>query len=361
MNSEPNRFAPLLLVVLLAAFWLARPWISREMAEAPAPEVTSQASSLSVPAYEELQAELKVRREALERFGVQLRAAAANHNEGLTVPPAKAEEITRKLDQIETQLADPSLDGQRLRHYREEIRDLCLDRSLSLRRFLAQGPRADLPDMPALDRTLLARLTGDAQADQYRRLYQNLKEELDRLSAASQEVYDADLAGRADRLTRVMTLRYRLLHRLADLNWVALFESPGPWLTDCLTEVGGYPDRKYGLFLLARSRLIRHIGGGRAVWAAEAVQFGQAALGLALLMSVLAAADRRDQLRPPGWRGMWTWLAVWPVCQVGLALSAADWRIACAPFFCWPVSLRSTEPTCSWPVAPCCRLFCSLK
>ena len=119
MNSEPNRFAPLLLVVLLAAFWLARPWISREMAEAPAPEVTSQASSLSAPAFTELQAELKVRREALERFHEQLRAAAANPDQALTVPPAQAEEITRKLDQIETQLADPNLDGQQLRRYRE--------------------------------------------------------------------------------------------------------------------------------------------------------------------------------------------------------------------------------------------------
>lgn len=323
MSQEPQQgraLAVVLLVLAVAAWFWFRPWATVEAGDAPQPEVTTQAASLSDASRAELQAEVKVRQEGLERFEEQLKAAEAQDGSGLTVPPATVEEVMRKLDAIEGKLASPAIDFLQLRHAREEIRELWRDRASSLERFLAVGPRSDLPVLPAFDRSLVSRLSGDPIAESYLRKHEQLASELKRLTISSGEAFDADLAGRADRLKRVVWLRYRVLTRMAELNWVALFESPGPWLDDCLFELSNYPDRKYGLYLLARSRLERRLGGGRAFWLALGQEIGLALLGLMLLSSVLVAADRRDLTRPAGLRGVLTWLVVWPVSQVGLAL-----------------------------------------
>lgn len=335
MKPEPQgrALAVVLLVLALAAWFWLRPWSTLESPDAPSPEVTTQATSLSESSRAELLAEVKVREERLTRFEQELKAAETQAGSNLTVPPATVEEIMRKLDAIEAKLADPGVDFPQLRHAREDIRDLWHDRASSLERFLSQGTRVDLPSLPPLDRSLVARLSGDLQAESYQRHHQRVTEELKRLSVSSAEAFDADLAGRADRLKKVIWLRYRVLTRIAEVNWIGLFESPGPWLDDCLLELRNYPDRKYGLYLLARSRLERRVGAGRAHWLELAWELGQALLGLGLLSTVLAAADRRDRARPPGLRGVFTWLAVWPVSQVGLALVSNGVAESLRPIF----------------------------
>lgn len=312
--------AVLLLMVAAAAWFWLRPWSTLEASEAPQPAVTTQATSLPESARAELLAELKVREERLSQFEQQLQAAEAQPGSNMTVPPATVEEVTRKLDGIEAKLANPDVDFVELPHVREEVRELWQDRATSLQRFLALGSRPDLPTLPAFDHSLVSRLSGDAQAEAYQRHHQQVTEELKRLTVSSAEAYDADLAGRADRLKRVVWLRYRVLTRMAELNWMALFESPGPWLADCLFELRNYPDRKYGLYLLARSRLERRVGAGRGFWLELGRDLGLALLGLVLLTSVLVGADRRDRATPAGLRGVFTWLAVWPVSLLGMAL-----------------------------------------
>jgi hypothetical protein len=322
MNQEPQGRALAVLLVLLALgawFWL-RPGSTLQATDAPQPEVTTQASSLSPAARAELLAEVKVRQEGLDRFEEQLKTAQSQPGPSLAVPAATVEEIVRKLDAIEALLANPNVDFVLLRNAREEIRYLWQDRATSLERYLAMGVRSDLPIAPPLDHSLIARLSGDSEAERYERHYLELSQELKRLMVSTGEAFDAELAGRADRLKRVIWLRYRVLTRLAQLNWMALFESPGPWLDDCFFELGNYSDRKYGLYLLARSRLERHVGTGRAFWLGMGRQLGLALIGLVLLSTVLAAADRRDRAQPPGLRGLWVWLAVWPVSHLGLAL-----------------------------------------
>ncbi len=323
MNQEPQQGRALgvfLLLVALGAWFWFRPWTALEASDAPHPEVTTQATSLSESARAELLAEVKVRDERLTHFEQQLKVAETQVGSKLTVPPATVEEVMHKLDAIEARLAHPGVDFLQLRHSREEIRDLWRDRAMSLERFLSLGTRADLPSLPVLDHSLVSRLSGDLQAESYQRHHQAVADELKRLTISSGEAFDADLAGRADRLKKVIWLRYRILTRISEVNWIGLFESPGPWLDDCLFELRNYPDRKYGLYLLARSRLERRVGGGRAYWLELGWELGQALLGLVLLSTVLASADRRDRAAAPGFRGVWTWLAVWPVSQLGLAL-----------------------------------------
>lgn len=329
----------LLLVLALGAWFWLRPGSTLETSEDPQPQVTTQASSLSDAAREELLAEVKVRQEDLQRFEEQLKAAQSDPGPSLGVPAAKAEEIMRRLDAIERKLASPGVDFPQLRDAREDIRDLWQDRASSLRRYLAAG-RRELPVQPDLDHSLVTRLGGDSEAEAYVRRHEQLAHDLKRLTVSSNESYDADLAGRAERLKRVIGLRYRVLTRLAQMNWMGLFESPGPWLDDCLFELGNYPDRKYGLYLLARSRLERQVGVGRAFWLAMGEQIGLAVFALVLLSSVLAAADRRDRARPPGLRGVWTWLAVWPVSQFGLILVNDGVAECLRPIF-WLAALYS--------------------
>lgn len=58
----------LLLVLALGAWFWLRPGSTLETSEDPQPQVTTQASSLSDAAREELLAEVKVRQEDLQRF-----------------------------------------------------------------------------------------------------------------------------------------------------------------------------------------------------------------------------------------------------------------------------------------------------
>lgn len=335
MSQEPQgrAFAVVLLLMVAGAWYWLRPWSTFQPPDAPQPEMTTRAANLSDAARAELLAELKVRQEGLDLFEQHLKQAEAKDRSDLTVPPATVEEVTRKIDLIGARLADPTTDFVQLRHAREEVRDLWRDRATSLERYLAMGPRSDLPVLPPRESSLTSRLVGDPQADAYLSHYARLAEALKRLTATSNEAFDADLAGRAERLTRVVWLRYRVLTRMASLNWMALFESPGPWLDDCLFELGKYPERKYGLYLLARSRLERRVGGGRAFWLEFAREVGLALLGLVLLSTVLAAADRRDRAHPPGLRGLGTWLLVWPVCQLGLALVSSGVAECLRPVF----------------------------
>ncbi|MBN9416056.1 MAG: hypothetical protein J0I12_11495 [Candidatus Eremiobacteraeota bacterium] len=337
MNQEPQGQGRALAVVLLlvaavAWIWL-RPWSSLEPPDDPQPEITTQATSLSEAEHATLLAELKVREENLDLFEQQLKAAEAKDGSNLTVPAATVKEIVRKLDSIGGRLDSPQLDFVQLRHTREEIRDLWQDRAVSLKRFLAVGARGDLPVQPPLEHSLVSRLSGDPQAEAYVQHYQRLAEQLRRLTLASTEAFDADLAGRVERLKEVVWLRYRVLRRMSDVNWMALFESPGPWLDDCLFELRNYPDRKYGLYLLARSRLERRVGYGRAFWLELGQEVGLALLGLILLSSALVAADRREQVQTTGLRGVWTWVLVWPVCQLGLVMVSEGVAECLRPIF----------------------------
>ncbi|MBS2035368.1 hypothetical protein JST97_10290 [bacterium] len=329
-----KNLGPVLLVVLLMAVALwSRPWANLDQSENPRVEVTTEASSLSDAVRAELMTELKFRQFELDRFQVELKQAEEHPGQSMVVSPAKVEEVLKALDRLEALLRDPALDGQQLRRAREEIRELWRERATSLRQYLLSGERGSLPELPRFDHSLASLLNGSSESQAYQSQYHRLRDQWKRLAARQAEAFQADLSGRFDRLARGGRLRYRLLQRLAALNWVALFESPGPWLEDCLFELSCYPDRKYALFLLARAQLEKRTGGGGAVWVALAVQAGQALLGLILLSSCLIAADRRDRLSPEGLRGVWTWLAVWPVCQLGLYLVSGGVLECLRPIF----------------------------
>ena len=326
-----KNLATVLLVTLLVGLvlWL-KPWSSFEQPQGP--EVSIQASNLSQPVRAELLAEMAIKEKELDRIELQLQQAEEHPGQSLAVSPAKVEEVLKTLGRIESSLQDPALDGQQLSHAREDIRDLWRDRAISLRQYLLEA-RSDVPEMPPLDRSLAGRLGGALESESYRSHYERLEQHRKRLVSVQSEAFMADLAGRAERLTRVSWLRYHVLQRLARLNWMRLFESPGPWLEDCLFELSCYPDRKYGLYLLARGHMERRTGGGRMVYLATLKELGQALLGLLLLSTCLVSAARRDRLRPPGFRGVWTWLAIWPVCQLGLALVSGGVAECLRPIF----------------------------
>lgn len=309
----------LLVVLMSLALWV-RPWAILEQSDMPTVQVTSEASSLSQPVLAELVMELKVRQSQLTRLQLELTQMKEHPSQSFTVSPARVEEVLKTLDRIEQMLKDPNLDGQQLRRGREEIRELWQDRARSLRQYLTSGERGNLPELPPLDDSLLSRLSGASESQAYLTQYQAAEREWKALARRQAEAFQADLSGRAERLARTTNLRYRLLQRLASLNWVALFESPGPWLQDCMFELSCYPDRKYGLYLLARGQLERRTGGGGAFWLALLTQIGQALLGLLLLSACLISADHRDRQNGESLRGAWTWLAIWPVCQLGLYL-----------------------------------------
>ncbi|MFN8611978.1 MAG: hypothetical protein U0931_30815 [Vulcanimicrobiota bacterium] len=311
--------ALLALSLMVLVLWL-RPWGQLEQGELPGLVVTTQASSLSQPVRAELLTELKLRQRELERCEVELGQMEEHPGPSLAVSAARVEEVLQTLERLEALLKDPDLDGQQLRQARQEVRRLWQDRAASLKQYLALGERGELPELPPQDQLLAARLAGSSECLNYLSQYSRLQAEWKSQASRQAEAFVADLSGRTERLGRVAWLRYHVLQRLARLNWMALFESPAAWFEDCLFELRCYPDRKLGRYLLARAQIQRRTGGGGAFYVGWAEQMAQAALGLFLLGSCLMAADRRDRLGGAGWRGLWTWLAVWPVCQLGLYL-----------------------------------------
>ena len=326
----------LILLLLLAAggviFWLfPRPTGLDRSQEVPQPEITSQASSLPAETHAELAAELQLRMYALDQVDEQLIASKSQPLAG-AVTPERSKEMVAQLARLEALVNSPEVGGLELRQARLELRELWKERFRSLQEFLAEpGGTTGLPEIPKLDMSLLASLGGDAQARVYQRRYQELSQHLQRLRMSRKEAFDADLAGRSQRLSRVVQLRYVALSRLSKMGALILFDDPNQWISDVSLELQTYPLRKRGLFLLTLARMQQRTGGGSAWALGLIIQLGQVLLAFGLVLLPLAAVRVRSARQAPSWRGAAAWGWVWILSLVALTMVSGTVADAARP------------------------------
>jgi len=284
----------------LGLFW----WVPRHGHEEPAPVITSQAANLSEEAYTELSAELQLREEALLKLEKTLQNQRDSDREAV-VSKQKVEEVTRQLQQLETSALNPDLSPAQLRELLEKASSSWRERLQRLKDFLDRSEQP-LPVLPPLDQSLLARLKGDPSALRYRQKYVQLQQQLEDLATSRNEAFDADLAGRAERLTRLVRLRYSLLQRLHRQGSLPILEDPETWLEEVSIELSSFPLRKRGVLLRAWGRLNQRTGGGTALLKEAAWELLCGALALFTLLAALRWAQHRR-----GWR----WWGLWALAQ----------------------------------------------
>ncbi len=308
--SRSPRPAPalfLLALLGLGLFW----WVPRHGHEEPAPVVTSQAANLSEDVYAELSAELLLREEELIALEKALQKQRDSDREAV-VSKQKVEEVTRQLQQLEASVLNPNLSAAELRELLEKVSNSWSERLQRLEEFL-DSSRQPLPSLPPLDQPLLDRLKGDPSALRYLQKHQQLSKQLEYLEQSRSEAFDADLAGRADRLTRLVRLRYSLLQRLHSQGSLPILEDPETWFKEVSLELRSFPLRKRGVLLRAWGRLQQRTGGGTALIKEAAWELLYTTLACITLVAALLWARRQRA---------WRWWVLWALAQGVLSLLA---------------------------------------
>lgn len=260
----------------------------------------------------EREAELALQMERLSALQARVYDLETAPPQGPTVPRATAEEVVRRLDRLETQIADPTADPAQIRATFVDLDDLWQERLLALQEFLdtppGEGPTVALPPF---HRQLYSDLAGTRAAEAYRGLHENLRHRVQKLHERNRSEWMADLQGRAQRLRRLIPLRYRAMRQLASEGGLLILDQPGRWGQDAVLEISSYPDRKRGLLLLQLEAL-RQQSTGTVSFAfhwLEELGFLLVAVALGILPSRLAS--RADRLRTSTLSRVAGWLATW--------------------------------------------------
>jgi hypothetical protein len=307
------------MILFGGGFWLVRNHLGRDE---PLPTITSEAADISDESHAELDITLARHRQRLQRIREEIERQQARPWLGMTVSRARAEEILRQLDAIETVVDDPSSNGFQLRQSALELDSLWQERYRSLRDFLATTRVAPLlPAMPARPANLLARFPRDARVTAYYQEYLLVQEQVERLNSVRLRAYDTDLSGRAERVKRATWMRYRCLNRLSELGASLLMEDPARWWREVRFELHTYPTRKQGLWYLTLAKYRQTTGGG-AAWAMRlAGELALSAVQLLLLVLALGWALRATRNQPPSLAGALPWAVAWAVA------TAVEWKL----------------------------------